>query len=116
MYTLVYSVYTSVCIEVVLVTNSPHLAITFATRTTLTFCPLTQVRQKMLYAATRATLKQEFGTSQILTELFGTLPVCIRCGLVNMILAIDKYPRYIKAILDMVIMSINTRSVMWNID
>ena len=29
----------------------------------------------MLYAATRSTLKQEFGTSHILTELFGTLPV-----------------------------------------
>lgn len=30
------------------------------------------IRQKMLYASTKATLKQEFGTSQILDELHGT--------------------------------------------
>lgn len=30
------------------------------------------VRQKMLYAATRATVKKEFGASQIKDELFGT--------------------------------------------
>ena len=30
------------------------------------------VRQKMLYASTKATLKQEFGGSQITEELFGT--------------------------------------------
>ncbi|XP_059490417.1 twinfilin [Neocloeon triangulifer] len=30
------------------------------------------VRQKMLYASTKATLKQEFGSSQITEELFGT--------------------------------------------
>jgi twinfilin-like protein len=32
------------------------------------------VRQKMLYAATRATLKKEFGGGQIKDELFGTVP------------------------------------------
>lgn len=32
------------------------------------------VRQKMLYAATRATLKQEFGGGQIKEEVFGTVP------------------------------------------
>lgn len=37
------------------------------------------VRQKMLYAATRATLKQEFGGGQIKEEVFGTVPsdVCL---------------------------------------
>lgn len=35
------------------------------------------VRQKMLYAATRATLKKEFGGGQIKDELFGTVPVDI---------------------------------------
>lgn len=33
------------------------------------------VRQKMLYASTKATLKQEFGTSQIKEELHGTVMV-----------------------------------------
>lgn len=32
------------------------------------------VRQKMLFAATRATMKKEFGGSQIRDELFGTVP------------------------------------------
>ncbi|ESN94525.1 hypothetical protein HELRODRAFT_107800 [Helobdella robusta] len=32
------------------------------------------VRQKMLYAATKATLRNEFGSSQIKDELFGTVP------------------------------------------
>jgi len=32
------------------------------------------VRQKMLYAATRATLKKEFGNAQLKDELFGTVP------------------------------------------
>ncbi|XP_050452878.1 twinfilin isoform X1 [Cataglyphis hispanica] len=32
------------------------------------------VRQKMLYASTKATLKQEFGTSSIKEELHGTVP------------------------------------------
>lgn len=36
-----------------------------------------QVRQKMLYAATRATLKQEFGGGQIKDELHGTTMVSI---------------------------------------
>lgn len=35
------------------------------------------VRQKMLYASTKATLKMEFGTSQIKEELHGTVLVCI---------------------------------------
>jgi len=34
-----------------------------------------QVRQKMLYAATRATLKTEFGGASIKDEMFGTVPV-----------------------------------------
>jgi twinfilin-like protein len=33
------------------------------------------IRQKMLYASTKATLKQEFGTSQIKEELHGTVLV-----------------------------------------
>lgn len=33
-----------------------------------------QVRQKMLYASTKATLKQEFGTSQIKEEIHATVP------------------------------------------
>lgn len=32
------------------------------------------VRQKMLYAASKATLRNEFGTSQIKEDLFGTVP------------------------------------------
>jgi len=36
-----------------------------------------QVRQKMLYAATRATLKMEFGASAIKDELFCTVPVSL---------------------------------------
>lgn len=36
-----------------------------------------QVRQKMLYAATRATLKKEFGGGHIKDEVFGTNKVCI---------------------------------------
>lgn len=35
------------------------------------------VRQKMLYASTKATLKQEFGTSQIKEELHGTVLVIL---------------------------------------
>lgn len=35
-----------------------------------------QVRQKMLYAATRATLKKEFGGGHIKDEVFGTAEVC----------------------------------------
>ncbi|KAH0616616.1 hypothetical protein JD844_027869 [Phrynosoma platyrhinos] len=35
------------------------------------------VRQKMLYAATRATLKKEFGGGHIKDEVFGTNQVCI---------------------------------------
>lgn len=34
------------------------------------------IRQKMLYASTKATLKQEFGTSNIKEELHGTVLVC----------------------------------------
>jgi len=34
-----------------------------------------QVRQKMLYAATRATLKKEFGGGHIKEEIFGTVKV-----------------------------------------
>lgn len=33
------------------------------------------IRQKMLYASTKASLKQEFGTSQIKEELHGTVMV-----------------------------------------
>jgi len=33
------------------------------------------VRQKMLYASTKATLKQEFGSGQIKEELHGTIEV-----------------------------------------
>jgi len=36
-----------------------------------------QVRQKMLYAATRATLKMQFGGGLIKDELFGTVPVSL---------------------------------------
>jgi len=34
------------------------------------------IRQKMLYASTKATLKQEFGSGQIIEELHATVPVC----------------------------------------
>ena len=37
-----------------------------------------QVRQKMLYAATRATLKQEFGGGQIKDEYLGTAKVRLK--------------------------------------
>lgn len=40
--------------------------------------PYPQVRQKMLYAATRATLKKTFGGGQIKEELFGTVLVCFK--------------------------------------
>lgn len=33
------------------------------------------VRQKMLYASTKATLKKEFGAAQIKDEIFGTIEV-----------------------------------------
>ena len=36
-----------------------------------------QVREKMLYAATRATLKKEFGGASIKDELFGTVAVSV---------------------------------------
>ena len=35
-----------------------------------------QVKLKMLYASTKATLKTEFGSGHIKDELFGTVPVC----------------------------------------
>ena len=35
------------------------------------------VREKMLYAATRSTLKSTFGSNYISDEVFGTLVVCI---------------------------------------
>lgn len=39
-------------------------------------CPgVLQVRQKMVYAATRATLKKEFGGGHIKDEVFGTVEV-----------------------------------------
>jgi hypothetical protein len=38
-------------------------------------CFSLQVRQKMLYAATRATLKMEFGGGLIKDEVFGTAMV-----------------------------------------
>jgi len=38
---------------------------------------VSQVRQKMLYAATRATLKMEFGGGLIKDELFGTAAVSL---------------------------------------
>lgn len=38
-------------------------------------CTIVQVRQKMLYAATRATLKKEFGGGHIKDEVFGTVKV-----------------------------------------
>lgn len=37
--------------------------------------PARQVRLKMLYAATRATVKKEFGGGHIKDELFGTVKV-----------------------------------------
>lgn len=37
--------------------------------------PTLQVRLKMLYAATRATVKKEFGGGHIKDELFGTVKV-----------------------------------------
>ena len=36
-----------------------------------------QVREKMMYAATRSTMKTEFGTGIITEELFGTVEVYI---------------------------------------
>ena len=41
----------------------------------LNFFFLGQVRHKMLYAATRATMKMQFGGGQIKDELFGTVQV-----------------------------------------
>ncbi|KAH1005448.1 hypothetical protein HUJ04_006437 [Dendroctonus ponderosae] len=38
------------------------------------------IRQKMLYASTKATLKQEFGSSQIKEELHGTVLIEIDAG------------------------------------
>lgn len=38
-------------------------------------CWRQQVRQKMVYAATRATLKKEFGGGHIKDEMFGTAEV-----------------------------------------
>lgn len=40
-------------------------------------CPLLQVRQKMLYAATRATVKKEFGGGHVKDEMFGTVEVLL---------------------------------------
>lgn len=36
---------------------------------------LVQVRQKMLYAATRATVKKEFGGGHVKDDMFGTVEV-----------------------------------------
>ena len=36
-----------------------------------------QVRDKMLYAATRSTLKAEFGGGQVKEEMFGTVKVSL---------------------------------------
>ena len=43
------------------------------------------IRQKMLYASTKATLKQEFGTSQIKEELHGTILVTIQIKFVTLV-------------------------------
>lgn len=40
------------------------------------------VRQKMLYASTKATLKMEFGTSQIKEELHGTVLVSVHMRII----------------------------------
>lgn len=47
-------------------------------------CP--QVRQKMLYASTRATLKKEFGGGLVKDEMFGTVPV--RCSALSSVCSI----------------------------
>lgn len=39
----------------------------------ISWCPdVAPIRQKMLYASTKATLKQEFGSAKIKEELHGT--------------------------------------------
>lgn len=40
-----------------------------------------QVKQKMLYAATRATVKKEFGGGHVKYEMFGTTKVTRVCSL-----------------------------------
>ena len=39
----------------------------------------------MLYAATRATLKKEFGGSHIKDEVFGNVKVCFICVFVSLL-------------------------------
>lgn len=42
----------------------------------ISWCPdVAPIRQKMLYASTKATLKQEFGSAKIKEELHGTIMV-----------------------------------------
>jgi len=42
----------------------------------ISWCPdIVLIRQKMLYASTKATLKQEFGSAKIKEELHGTIMV-----------------------------------------
>jgi len=44
----------------------------------ISWCPdVAPIRQKMLYASTKATLKQEFGSAKIKEELHGTIMVKI---------------------------------------
>lgn len=40
-----------------------------------------QVRQKMLYAATRATVKKEFGGGHVKDDMFGTVEVLVYTGI-----------------------------------
>lgn len=44
----------------------------------ISWCPdVAPIRQKMLYASTKATLKQEFGSAKIKEELHGTIMVIL---------------------------------------
>lgn len=55
--------------------RSPVLPCGVPSLTALAASLLTQVRLKMLYAATRATVKKEFGGGHIKDEMFGTVKV-----------------------------------------
>lgn len=48
----------------------------------ISWCPdIAPIRQKMLYASTKATLKQEFGSAKIKEELHGTIMVILHSSI-----------------------------------
>lgn len=54
------------------------------------------VRHKMLYASTKATLKQEFGSGQIKEELHGTVKVLALCVITQPTLSLLYIQRFFK--------------------